>query len=40
MAIPCQDCPEKLKDIQSWIIHRSMMHEESRRDITRESENS
>ena len=36
MAIPCQDCPKELEDIQSWITHTSIIHGESRRDSKRE----
>ena len=40
MAIPCQDCPEQLEDKLLWIIHRSELHEDSRRDSNRERQNS
>ena len=40
MTIPCQDCHDEYDDILSWINHRAIMHEESRREKQRESENS
>ena len=40
MGYPCQDCHDEYDDILEWINHRVKMHEESRRDIHRETENS